>query len=141
MITSDYKNDKNMNNLEKELKKMDFNFFGTGQHIMQPDVFFTKDNNLFLDVRTPEEIANLKISLKDFCPVLEIPVNEIPDRINEIPKDKLIGVFCSGAVRASMIYIYLKGLGYPNVKILAGGYGPFIENLKPGKIYKRINNK
>ncbi|MFA6676230.1 MAG: rhodanese-like domain-containing protein [Bacteroidales bacterium] len=129
-----------MDQLGNEIRKMDFNYFGTGSHVISADAFLAKENTLFLDVRTKEEKENLKLHLNSFCPVLEMTVAEVPDRINEIPKDKLIGVFCSAGIRATIIFTYLKGLGYEHVRILKGGYSPLISALEPGKIYKKLNN-
>ncbi len=128
-----------MNELEKVISEMDFQYFGTGQHKMEPDVFLTKENALFLDVRAREEVETVQIQLKHFCDTLEIPTNEIPARINEIPKDRLIGVFCSAGVRATIIFIYLKSKGYENVKIILGGYPPLMAAIMPGKLYKTLN--
>lgn len=129
-----------MKELEQAFRTMDFNYFGTGQHHMMPEGFFTKENIVLLDIRTKEEVSNLKLPLQTMCPVLEIPVNEIPDRVQEIPQDKQIGVFCSGSIRAAMIFAYLKGKGYPTVRILKGGYGAMCDALLPGKLHKKINS-
>jgi rhodanese-related sulfurtransferase len=128
-----------MNDLEKVIAEMDFRYFGTGQHKMEPEAFLATGNSIFLDVRAKEEIETLKLSLLHHCEVLEIPTNEIPNRIKEIPKDKLIGVFCSAGVRAAIIFTYLKSKGYENVKIIPGGYPPLLQALMPGKIYKKLN--
>jgi len=40
-------------------------------------------------------------------PVLCIPITEVPNRLKEIPKGKHIGIFCSGGVRATIVYLYL----------------------------------
>ena len=71
--------------------------------------------------------------------VLEIPTNEIPLKLDEIPKDKTIGVFCSAGVRAVIIFIYLKSKGYSDVKIIPGGYPPLMEAIMPGKLHKKLN--
>jgi len=62
----------------------------------------------------------------------------LPSRINELPKDKLIGLFCSSGVRSVIAYVYLKSKGYEKVKIIEGGYVQLIEALLPGKIYKHL---
>jgi rhodanese-related sulfurtransferase len=130
-----------MNELEKVIKEMDFRYFGTGQHNMDAETFLTTNNTVLLDIRTKEEVDTLKLPLSHFCPVLEIPVNEVPDRLAEIPRDKTIGVFCSAGVRAVIIFVYLKSKGYNNVKIIPGGYTGLIEAIKPGKLYKKLNNE
>lgn len=124
--------------LDNELEKMDIHYFGTGQHVMCAEDFLASENIVFLDVRAKAEQDNLKLPLKDFCKVLEIPVTEIPKRFMEIPKDKLIGIFCSAGIRASIVFTYLLSKGYVSIKILNGGYGPLVEALKPGKVLKQI---
>jgi len=76
--------------------------------------------------------------MSHYCKVLEIPVDEVPNRINEIPKDKPVGIFCSGGIRATIIFTYLVGMGYTDVKILDGGYACLMPAIMPGKIYKKM---
>ena len=128
-----------MNEIEEVISKMDFQYFGTGQHKIEPEKFLSTDNAVFLDVRAKEEQETIKLSLTHHCEVLEIPTNEIPNRINEIHKDKTIGIFCSAGVRATIIFAYLKSKGYNNVKIILGGYPPLMAALLPGKLYKKLN--
>ncbi|MCK5823518.1 MAG: rhodanese-like domain-containing protein [Bacteroidales bacterium] len=128
-----------MKELEQLISKMDFQYFGTGQHKVDADVFLAQQNTIFLDVRAKEEVETVKLQLSQLCEVIEIPTNEIPKRINEIPKDKKIGVFCSAGTRATIIFAYLKSKGYNDVKIILGGYTPLMETLNPGKLYKKLN--
>jgi rhodanese-related sulfurtransferase len=130
-----------MNDFERVIEEMDFNFFATAQHKIEPDVFLKSKEAVFLDVRALEEIKTVQFPLKLHMPVLEIPLQEIPKRINEIPKDKLIGIFCSSGVRCVIAFAYLKAKGYKQVKILEGGYNNLMANLLPGKIYKHIQAK
>jgi len=129
-----------MNELEKVIEEMDFNFFATSQHKIDPDVFLKSKEAVFLDVRAQEELQTVQFHLKLHIPVLEIPLHEIPQRINEIPKDKLIGIFCSSGVRCVIAFAYLKSKGFKQVKILEGGYNNLITSLLPGKIHKHINS-
>lgn len=129
-----------MNDLEEVISEMDFKYFGTGQHKIDAETFLATKNVIFLDVRAREEQDTIKLSLSHHCEVLEIPTNEIPNRINEIPKDKKIGVFCSAGVRATIVFVYLRSKGYKNVKIIPGGYVPLMAALMPGKLYKKINS-
>ena len=41
---------------------------------------------------------------------------------NGITKDKTAIVYCETSVRAGVVYLALKGLGYPNVKVYDGAY-------------------
>lgn len=127
-----------MNALEQVIAEMDFQYFGTGQHKMEIADFLSKEDAVLLDVRAREERETIAIALKHHCPVLEIPTDEVPQRLSEIPKDKLVGVFCSAGVRAVIIFTYLKSKGYTNVKALPGGYPPLMEAIMPGKLYKKI---
>ena len=129
-----------MNEIEQVISKMDFQYFGTGQHKIEPDAFLQKEDVIFLDVRAKEEMETVQLNLRYHCSVLEIPTDEIPQRINEIPKDKFIGLFCSAGIRATIIFAYLKSKGYENVKIIPGGYAPLMQAILPGKLYKKINS-
>jgi rhodanese-related sulfurtransferase len=71
-----------------------------------PDVFV-------IDSRTEEEIAEFGI----FTNTVNIPLDEIPKRMNEIPKDKRIFVHCSTGARADLAYHELTKNGY-DVKFL-----------------------
>lgn len=66
-----------------------------------------------IDARTPEEIADLGI----FTNTTNIPLDEIPKRMNEIPKDKKIFIHCSTGARADLAYRELIKNGY-DVKFL-----------------------
>lgn len=70
-------------------------------------------NTYIIDARTKEEIAELGI----FKNTVNIPLDEIPKRMNEIPKDKRIFVHCSTGARADLAYRELVENGY-DVKFL-----------------------
>ncbi len=129
-----------MKELDDLLRSMDLEFFGNGKHKIKPSCHLTSENAIFLDVRSKEEFETLAISLYHHIPVVNIPVCEIPDRIDEIPKDKKIGIFCSSGTRATMVYVYLRlhGFSSDNIKILEGGYSALIPELTPGKILNQI---
>lgn len=72
--------------------------------------------NLFvLDVRTPLENAGQAIAGSYL-----IPINELPYRLNELPKDREIVVYCRIGNRSIYACAYLDRLGY-KVKNLEGG--------------------
>ena len=66
-----------------------------------------------IDARTKEEVAELGI----FKNTVNIPLDEIPARMNELPKNKKIYVHCSTGARADMAYNELTNAGY-NAKFL-----------------------
>jgi len=93
--------------MEQVLRSLTLNFFGKGKHKISPDKFFEIKNGFFLDVRSKEEAGSISIEMK-FHPnivCINIPINEVPDRINEIPKNKSIGIFCPANVRSAIIYV------------------------------------
>ena len=72
-----------------------------------------KGEAIILDVRSKEEADLVKIG-----PAIHIPLNELPDRYSELPKDKLIAIFCPGKIRAGLAYAFLRTKGFENVKVL-----------------------
>ncbi len=128
-----------MNEFEKIISSMDFSFCATGKHKIDASTFLVSQNAILLDVRAKEETVTIKISLKHHLPVIEIPFNELPLKIDQLPKDKFIGVFCSSGVRSAITFAYLKSKGFENVKMIEGGYPQLMEAVMPGKIYKHIN--
>lgn len=70
-------------------------------------------NVMIIDARTKEEVAELGI----FKNTVNIPLDEIPKRMNELPKDKPIFIHCSTGARADMAYAQLVKNGF-NVKFL-----------------------
>ena len=127
-----------MCDVEKALREMNFEFFATSQHKLPEETFLARKDAVLLDVRAAEEARAVRVDLEGIMPSLHIPLHELPDRVGEVPKDKLVGIFCSSGTRAAMAFLYLRGLGYGNVKILVHGYGPFMDALKPGKLAKLL---
>jgi len=50
-----------------------------------------------------------------------IPLGEIPNRIDEIPKDKKVVVHCRSGVRSANAIHFLEQNGYDNLYNLEGG--------------------
>ncbi len=129
-----------MKEFDKLLKSMDLNFFGNGKHKIKPEKHFSNENGILLDVRSKEEYETLALNLYHHIPVIHIPIDEISDRTDEIPRDKTIGIFCSSGTRAAIVYTYLRLKGYDvdKVRILEGGYAALAEEFKPGKLLKKL---
>ena len=128
-----------MERINNVLKTMTFDFFGNGNHKISPSSHLSNKDSIFLDVRSDEELSTIAFSLVHHIPVLHIPINEIPERTNEIPYDKIVGVFCSSGVRSTMVYLYLRTLGFENVRIIEGGYPELVNEFKPGKLLQHIS--
>jgi rhodanese-related sulfurtransferase len=62
---------------------------------------------LILDVRTPKEAADGLLPN-----ALHIPMEELEQRVSDVPKGKTLLVHCSTGVRAEMAYNVLKKAGY-----------------------------
>jgi len=74
------------------------------------------DLSLILDVRTPREWADKRIEGS-----LNIPLNHLQERIDEIPRDRRIAVHCAGGYRSSIAASILQQYGITNQIEIAGG--------------------
>lgn len=88
---------------------------------------FNKKEAILLDIRMPFETE-----VWGFGFTTKIPYNELPDRLEELPKDKLIVCACPNEYRANMAKEYLRLKGY-KAKTLDGGLLGLAERLKGGK--------
>lgn len=73
--------------------------------------------SILIDVRTKEEY-----DLGTIEEALNIPLDDIRDRISEIPKDKKVMVFCGVGLRGYVATRILMQHGYKEVFNLNGGY-------------------
>ena len=87
---------------------------------------YNKGEAELVDIRIPMETAVWQVNFG-----LKIPANELPQRLNELPDDKLIVVACPMAERSNMARSYLVSHGY-NVKYLKGGLLGLMDHLKGG---------
>ncbi len=76
-----------------------------------------KSSTVLLDVRTDNEYKRGTLSDS-----INIPIDELRNRIEEIPKDKEIIVFCQVGLRGYLACRILMAHGYKHVKNLSGGY-------------------
>lgn len=76
----------------------------------------TKNNVFLLDTRTPFEYSSGHV--KDF---INISVDNLRDRISEVPKDKTIYVMCQSGIRSYIACRILTANGYDCYNF-AGGY-------------------
>lgn len=71
---------------------------------------------LLLDVRTPGEYRQVRLAGARL-----IPIEQLLQRIDELPRDRPIIVYCAVGARSSQVLRYLAGQGYPEVYNLYGG--------------------
>lgn len=76
-----------------------------------------RENTVLIDVRTDVEFA-----LGSLKGALNIPLDDMRGRLDEVPKDKKIIVFCSSGHRSYFALRILAQNGFEDVANLSGGY-------------------
>lgn len=79
---------------------------------------------VLVDIRFKEENLAWRMGFG-----LAIPLNELPKRLNELPKDKIIVTACPHKERAAMAMTYLRTKGY-NARFLTDGLIGLAEALR-----------
>ena len=88
---------------------------------------FNKKEAILLDVRYP-----IETNLWSFSFAKKIPYNELPDRLDELPTDKLIVCACPNDFRSNMAKEYLRFKGF-KAKALIGGLNKLVVRFSGGK--------
>jgi len=83
-----------------------------------------KKEAVLVDIRFPEEQQAWGPSF-----ALKIPLNELPARLDELPKDKIIVTACPHIDRSDIAMVYLATKGY-NACYLVGGLVGLAELLR-----------
>ena len=74
------------------------------------------ENKFLLDVRTQDEFA-----LGSLPGAVNIPLDELRDRMSELPKGRMIYTFCAVGLRGYLAYRILTQHGFDKVRNLSGG--------------------
>ena len=74
------------------------------------------ENKFLLDVRTQDEFA-----LGSLPGAVNISLDELRDRMSELPKDRMIYTFCAVGLRGYLAYRILTQHGFDKVRNLSGG--------------------
>lgn len=77
-------------------------------------------DKVLLDVRTVEEHA-----LGSIHGAINIPLDDLRERIGELPKDKEIIIFCAVGLRGYLALRILQGRGFTKLRNLSGGYNTY----------------
>lgn len=80
-----------------------------------------------LDVREAWEV--------DLCAIAgsrHIPMNEIPTRIEELPRDRALVVVCHHGTRSLQVADWLRAQGFENAINLDGGIDSWARLVEPG---------
>ena len=86
-----------------------------------------EDKALIIDIRFKEEYESWHLGFTK-----NIPLNELPNRLDELPKDKLIVCVCPHEYRSNMAKEYLRFKGL-NSRTLTGELVALVDRLKGGK--------
>ena len=85
-----------------------------------------RDKVLLLDVRTATEYAFGSIE-----GAVNIPLDDLRDRLDELPEDKEIYTFCAVGLRGYLAQQILRAHGFTRVKNLSGGYKTYSAAVAP----------
>ncbi len=69
-----------------------------------------------LDVRSPKEYEEVHLDHSTL-----IPLGQLRSRVDEVPSDKTVVVFCKISLRGYEAARFLEGCGFDNVIVLDGG--------------------
>ncbi len=110
---------------------------------IQPDKMCSLNemNVVFLDVRTPAEFnGDAEVKFGAIKNAINIPVQELPLRINELEKykDKEIIVYCSHSHRSPRASYMLTQNGFKNVTNMLGGMSVWKEFVKQNDCNERL---
>jgi len=87
---------------------------------------------LLVDVRTP-----IEFKLGNIPDSVNIPVDELRSRINELPKDRNIVIYCQVGIRSYIAYRFLIQAGFEDICNLSGGYKTYLNYTY--KLDNRLN--
>ena len=87
------------------------------------------DKAILIDIRFKEEYASWNMPFAK-----NIPLNELPNRLDEIDKSKIIVTACPHKDRAIIAMVYLQTKGY-KVKYLTDGLLGLADALRGGNAY------
>jgi rhodanese-related sulfurtransferase len=79
-----------------------------------------------VDIRNPGEVA-----IGSIAGSVEIPVGQLPGRLDELDPDAPTVVYCAGGYRSSVAASVLRRAGFTDVSDLLGGYGAWLEFAGP----------
>lgn len=80
-----------------------------------------------LDVREDWEVATVSLP-----GTLNIPMQQVPQRITELPRDKPLVVMCHHGGRSRQVTGWLRQNGFTQATNLAGGIHAWAEQIEPG---------
>ena len=85
-----------------------------------------KNEVMLIDTRTAEEF-----SFGSIPGAINIPLDDLRERMLEVPTDKPVVLFCAVGLRGYLAQRILMGNGYKNVRNLSGGYKLYSAAVAP----------
>ena len=92
-----------------------------------------KNEVMLIDTRTPEEF-----SFGSIPGAINIPLDDLRDRMSEVPTSKPIVLFCAVGLRGYLAQRILMGNGYRNVRNLSGGYKLYSAAVAPVPVPDKV---
>jgi rhodanese-related sulfurtransferase len=84
------------------------------------------DSLILVDVREPHEWA-----ISDLSGSMKVPLGTLPQRLDELPKDAEIVVYCRTGGRSANAVQFLRQRGYEKTYNLTGGINKWAEVIDP----------
>jgi rhodanese-related sulfurtransferase len=81
---------------------------------------------MLLDVREDWEVDTASIPN-----AVNIPMNDVPDSLDSLPKDVPIAVVCHHGGRSAQVAYWLKAQGYDKVMNVSGGIDAWSQQVDP----------
>jgi len=85
-----------------------------------------EENALPLDVREIDEAQICQIKNSRF-----IPMGDIPNQLNSLPKDRPIIVYCHHGFRSLRVVLHMRSMGYENCTSMRGGINHWASVIEP----------
>ncbi|WP_421902427.1 rhodanese-like domain-containing protein [Maridesulfovibrio sp.] len=123
-----------MKALDDAVAEMDFEFLSSGEHTMSVEGMRKalgngQNNVVFLDVRSDKEMEYLVLPFAK-----HISLHELPARMDELPKDKLVVAYCTSIFRSAVAYTLLRAHGFEQVKGMAASMEDMVKAFKPSPL-------
>ena len=84
------------------------------------------ETHLVVDVREPAELAICRLDQ-----AWPIPMNQIPDNVERLPRDRPVVVMCHHGIRSAQVVDYLRQAGLTNAVNLHGGIDAWAREVDP----------
>ena len=90
------------------------------------DLLDASPEAFLLDVREPYEVAICEIDGGE-----NIPMRQLPDRVDSLPHDRPIVVYCHTGIRSLNVAKFLHAKGWENATSMAGGISEWARQFDP----------